>query len=177
MPSFSQKPRQSLLTDIAGLSRSETDAVLLAADDDGLRILERGQVEPLDEPGGSLQADRRAERRDRVAGVVGPRESGDGGLPGARLHHLLDHRIVADDRGAAHRRQREAHLLAELLAQGGALIGDLSAKDRVEERGAAADQRQTAAEHEPSREGEIAPPEPGERKIHYWSSTFTRVVR
>jgi hypothetical protein len=112
-----------------------------------------------------------------VAGVVGPREPGDGGLAGARLHHLLDHRIVADDRGAAHRRQREAHLLAELLAQGGALIDDLSAEDRVQQRGAAADQRQPAAKHEPSREGDIAAHERGERESHYWSSTFTRVVR
>src|SRR5262249_44025167 len=131
----------------------------------------------LDEPGRSVDRDPRTEGRDRVAGVIGPRESGDGRLARARLHHLLDHRIVAHDRGPAHRRQREAHLLAQLLAQGGALIADLAPEDRIEQRGPAGHQGQTAAEHEPSREGEVAPAEPGEREIHYWSSTFTRVVR
>ena len=102
-----------------------------------------------------------------MTGIVGPRESGDGELTGTCLHHLLDHRIVTDDGGAAHRRQGEGHLLAQLLTQGRALIGDFPAEDGIEQSGPAADQRKTTADHEPNREREIAPPESGEREAHY----------
>src|SRR5439155_1206855 len=76
-------------------------AVPFSADDDGLRILQDREAESRDEPPRRFDPDRRPEGRHRVAGVVGPRESGDRRLACARLHHLLDHRVVAHDGGAA----------------------------------------------------------------------------